>query len=102
MEIEGLSCLEALRSGAVPVIAEGPQVATSQFALDEHSKFPVKDARALAERIDWWIEHPQERARMSLKYAESVKDYDITKSTDAIIKMYRDAIEQNSKILQKN
>lgn len=98
VEIEGLSCLEALRSGAVPVIAEGPQVATSQFALDEHSKFPVKDAKALAERIDWWIEHPQERARMSLKYAESVKDYDISKSTDAIIKMYQDAIEQTRRL----
>lgn len=93
VEVEGLSCLEALRSGAVPVIAQGPQVATSQFALDERSKFPVKDAKALAERIDWWIEHPQERAQMSLRYAESVKKYDISNSTDAIIKMYQDAME---------
>lgn len=93
VEVEGLSCLEALRSGAVPVIAEGPQVATSLFALDARSRFPVKDARALAERIDWWIEHPEERAEMSPRYAESVWKYEISKSTDAIIKMYKDAME---------
>ena len=92
VEVEGLSCLEAIRCGAVPVIAEGPLVATSQFALDDRSKFPVRNASVLAEKIDWWIEHPEERQRMSGLYAESVSRYDIELSTDAIIRMYEDAM----------
>ena len=91
VEVEGLSCLEAIRGGVVPVIAEGRQVATSQFALDERSIYPVHDSRTLAEKIDWWIEHPEERERMSKVYADSVSKYDIALSTDAIIKMYSDA-----------
>lgn len=74
VEVEGLSCVEALREGIVPVIAKGRLTATSQFALDERSIFPVFDAKALAEKIDWWIEHREEHDRMRKLYAESVKN----------------------------
>lgn len=93
VEVEGLSCLEAMRCGAVPVIAKGHLVATSQFALDERSIFPAGDAKALAEKIDWWIEHPQERDKMSAEYAASAKKYDIRHSTDKMIQMYEDALK---------
>ena len=79
--------------GVVPVIAEGRLTATSQFALDSRSLFPESDARALAERIDWWIEHPEERIEMGKQYAESVKKYDAKKATDEMIQMYKDSIE---------
>lgn len=91
VEVEGLSCVEALREGAVPVIAKGPVTATSQFALDERSIFPQRDEKALAQRIDWWIEHPEERERMGIEYARSVKKYDLKLSTQAIIEMYKKA-----------
>ena len=92
VEVEGLSCLEAIQQGAVPVIASCDLSATAQFALDEHSLFPVSDYKALAERIDWWIEHPEKRLSMSQPYAESVKKYDVKESTRNIIKMYEDAL----------
>lgn len=89
VEIEGLSCIEAIREGVVPIIAEGPYTATSQFALDERSRFPVKDAKTLAERIDWWIEHPQEHARMRPEYVKSLEAYDERKTTEAMIDLYQ-------------
>lgn len=92
VEVEGLGCLEAIREGVVPIISQGPLVATSQFALCENSLFPRGDARALAERIDWWIEHPEERERMSLEYAKFACNYDVSKSIDKIIEMYKTAI----------
>ncbi len=92
VEVEGLSCVEALRYGVVPIIAEGPLSATSQFALDSRSTFPVFDAKALASRIDWWIEHPEERDRMSAAYKDSVSRYDQKRCTLELIQMYRDAI----------
>lgn len=91
-EVEGLSCLESIKEGLVPVIAEGPLTATSQFALDGRSVFPAQDARTLAEKIDWWIEHPDEHDVMSLAYAASAEKYDIRKSTSAMIGMYRKAL----------
>lgn len=92
IEVEGLSCLEAIQQGLVPVIAKGKLSATSQFALDEHSIFPISDYRALAERIDWWIEHPDHRRVMSRLYAESVEKYSAEESTRKIVEMYEKAL----------
>lgn len=96
VEVEGLSALEALQQAVVPVIAEGGLSATSQFALDGRSLFPTGDAEALAKRIDYWLEHPEERESMGWKYAESTENYDIGKSIAALIDMFRQAKESSS------
>ena len=93
IEVEGLSCLEAIQQGTVPVIAKNRLSATHQFALCEQSLYPGGDARQLARRIDWWIEHPEEHREMSRRYAESVKRYDINDSTRQIIHMYEEALQ---------
>jgi glycosyltransferase involved in cell wall biosynthesis len=93
VEVEGLSCLEATREGIVPVIGEGDLIGTSVFALCPESLYPACDSRALAERIDWWIEHPEERNRMAQRYADAARAYDIKDSIDALVRMFQDAID---------
>ena len=94
VEVEGLSCVEAIAEGVVPVIAEGRFTAASQFALDERSLFSASDSRILAQKIDWWIEHPEERLRMERSYAESAVRYAAADSTKEIIRMYEGAISR--------
>jgi len=94
VEVEGLSALEALQQGVVPIIAEGELTATSQFALDDRSLFPTKDSKSLAECIDYWLDNPKEREIMGQKYAESTEEYDIHKSIDALIDMFHMAVEK--------
>lgn len=67
-EIEAIACLEAIACGLVPVIANSPDCATKNFALDEHCLFKVNDSADLASRIDWFIEHPEEKAALRDKY----------------------------------
>lgn len=98
VEVEGLGCLEAIRDGVVPIISQGPLVATSQFALTKRSLFPMRDVKALAERIDWWIEHPQERQAMSLEYAKSARGYDVMDSINQLIEMYKTSIAKSCQI----
>ena len=93
-EIEAMSCMEAFACGLVPVIADSPRSATPQFALDERSLFPAGDSDALAQRIDWWIEHPEERKDMELRYAEHAKQYALEKSIQQTEEMFRMAIEE--------
>ena len=88
IEVEGLSALEALQQAVTPIFADGDLTATAQFALDERSVFPAKDPRALAARIDYWLDHPEERAKMGPLYAESTEQYDIHKSIEALIAMF--------------
>ena len=94
IEVEGLSIMEAMQQGVVPVIAEGKCTGTSQFALDERSRFPEKDPKALAERIDYWLAHPEERWQMGFRYAESMKDYDIAKSAQGLIEIFEKACKE--------
>lgn len=91
VEVEGLSALEAMQQAVVPIIAEAPLSATSQFALDSRSLFPAGDPKALAERIDYWLDHPEELEEMRWQYAESVKQYRIDKSIAALIEMFHQA-----------
>ena len=70
IEIEAIACVEALACGLVPVIADSPRSATRAFALDERSLFKNLDVDDLAARIDYWIEHPAERAEASRRYAD--------------------------------
>ena len=94
VEVEGLSCLEALREGTVPVITQGDLIGTSVFALCPESLYPVYDSKALAERIDWWIEHPEKRNEMAQRYADSARNYDNDKTVEALISMFRQALER--------
>ncbi|MET0018229.1 glycosyltransferase [Oscillibacter sp.] len=93
-EIEAMSCMEAFACGLVPVIAQSPRSATPQFALDERSLFPAGDSAALARRIDYWLEHPEERGEMEKRYAESAADYSLENSILHTEEMFRMAIHE--------
>ena len=94
IEVEGLSIMEAMQQGAVPIIAKGPHTGTSQFALSDRCVFQQKNDKELAQKIDWWLSHPKERWEEGKRYAESMKQYDIDKSAQALIQMFEAAIAE--------
>ncbi len=94
IEVEGLSIMEAMQQAVVPVIAVGPYSGTSQFALDSRSRFPEKNPEALAQRIDYWLNHPRERWEMGHRYARHIAQYDINNSVRQLIAMFQAAIDQ--------
>lgn len=97
VELESLSVLEALACGAVPVIAQSPLSAASQFALHARSLFPARDVRMLAEQIDWWCDHPEVHAEYSSRYAQMVREeYSLSASVDAFLAMAESAIATQS------
>ena len=69
IEIKGISCMEAFCAGLLPVISDSKKSASVQFALCDESLFCAGDAGELAERIDYWIEHEEERRAMGEAYA---------------------------------
>ena len=89
--------MEAIQIGIVPIIAEGKHTATSQFALSEMSKFKERDPKDLAAKIDYWLEHPQERKAEANKYIGLGEKYNIDYSIKQIIKMYEDVLENHKK-----
>ena len=96
-EIEAMSCMEAFAGGLVPVIANSDCSATPQFALDNRSLFVAGDSADLARKIDYWIEHEDERREMEYKYAELGKKYNIDSCVSQTEEMFRQAIEENAR-----
>lgn len=84
--------IEAIACGLVPVIAESKLSATKQFALDKSSFFPDGMVGALAKRIEYWYEHPAERAAMGGRYAAFAKKYSLSDSLSMAEQMFADAI----------
>jgi glycosyltransferase involved in cell wall biosynthesis/1-acyl-sn-glycerol-3-phosphate acyltransferase len=103
-EIEGISCLEAISCGKVPIISDSKKSAASQFALDGRSLFKKGNYRDLCAKMEYWIEHPAERERMEAKYAELGKKYHISHSIDKIEKMFDDAVKgyRTEKMIRKD
>ena len=89
IEVEGLSCLEVLRHGVVPVIAHSPLTATSQFALDAHSRFKARDPKALARAIDYWLSDNGRRQTEAQKYLNIGAHYDINDCVSRLELVYR-------------
>ncbi len=92
VEIEAISCLEAISCGLVPIISDSPRSATNAFALSEHNLFRAGDARSLAEKIDFMIEHPEERNALREQYRGYAENFRISRCIDRMEDMFRDAI----------
>ena len=93
IEIEGISCIEAISCGQVPIISNSPRSATRQFALNDKCLFEAGDAKDLAKKIDYFIEHPEEKQALKQKYIEYSKEFAIKTCIDQMEQMLKDAID---------
>ena len=74
IEIEAIACMEALACGQVPIISDSERSATKKFALDERNLFKNKDPQDLADKIDYFIEHPEAIEDYRSRYAGIVAE----------------------------
>lgn len=95
IEIEAISCMEAFSCGLVPVICDSPKSATTRFALDERCLFRPDDSDDLAAKIDYWIEHPEEKAALSGRYIRYAEDFRVDRSAEQMERMFLEAIEEH-------
>ena len=99
MESEAISCIEAFATSLVPIIANSEVSATPQFALDGRSLFLPGNPKDLARAIDYWIEHPEEKAQMEEEYAEFAKNYSLEKSVAEFEKMLQEAVDEHETMI---
>lgn len=97
IEIEAISCLEAISCGLVPVISNSKRSATRFFALDNRNHFRCNDSRNLAAKIDYWITHPKEKAECSKNYCDYAKQFDFDLCMDKMEQMLKDVIDAKRK-----
>ena len=74
IEAEGISCLEAITCGVVPIINDSSRCATKSYALTPENTFVDNDSDDLAAKIDWWIEHRPEYLDVRQRYIQMAGD----------------------------
>jgi 1,2-diacylglycerol 3-alpha-glucosyltransferase len=97
VEIEAISCVEAIACGLVPVISNSRKSATPLFALDPRSLFEAGNVVDLANRLDYWIGNNAERARMSQAYAQSAVAYRLDNCLDKMEAMFQEVIQNGGR-----
>ncbi len=92
-ESEGIACIEAFACGAVPLISDAVLCATNSFSLDnDHCTFKHGNHKDLSKHIDWFIEHPSEKATLSKRYIDYAKGFALPKQVDRMELMLQEAI----------
>jgi 1,2-diacylglycerol 3-alpha-glucosyltransferase len=94
-EIEGIACTEAFSCGLVPVISDSKLSATNGFALDSRCLFRCNDPRDLAAKIDYFIEHPEEKSDLSKKYVEFAKKFTLSEEVAKFNGFLEDAVREH-------
>ena len=93
-EIEAISCIEAIATGLVPVIAKSTQSATKQFALDERSLFEAGNTEELKNKIDYWLDNAEEKQKMEKEYAKFAENFKIENSIHKMEEMFKEEIAE--------
>ena len=97
VEIEAISCLEGIACGMIPVIADSKKSATKKFALDDRCLYQSRNIDDLTKHIDYWIEHPEEKEALRLKYNDFIKQFDFEKCMDSMERMLVEVKENYQK-----
>lgn len=93
IEVEGMTAIEAIACGCVPIVSDSPKSATSQFAVHENSIFKHGNYKDLRDKIDWWIEHPDKLKAEKQVVAKHAEKFKVERSMDYYIYMFEKAIE---------
>lgn len=97
IEIEAISCLEAISCGLVPVISDSERSATKYFAIGEDNLFRVNDPEDLARKMDFWLSHPEEKERCRNEYAGFASTVDQLACMNRMEQMLLDAASGGTK-----
>lgn len=90
IDLESISCLEAISCGALPLLSDSPRAAVSEYSRDSHCIFHYYSPQDLANHIDWFIEHPKEAQEIKAKYKDFGKNYNLSMCMEKMEKMFED------------
>lgn len=95
VEVESLSCLEAVGCGLPCLIGNSPNSAASQFAQDDRFIFEMDNADDLAAQIDYWYENRDKLPGIKKTILRTAKMYRLNRCIDLIEAFYNDVVNHD-------
>ena len=84
VELESIACLEAIVTGLVPIICNSKRSAARFFAQDERCLYRRWDSEDLKNKIEYFMDNPEELDRCREKYR---KQANVSRLTECMKKM---------------
>lgn len=97
VELESLSCLEAIGCGLPCLIGDSPNSAAPMFAHDENFLFEMDNADDLAAKIDYWYEKREELKDMKDDTLFLAERFRFDHCIDEMEQFYKDIITEGGK-----
>lgn len=94
VELEGISCIEAIACGKLTIVSSSKKSATRGYAVSDRCVFKNRDAKDLSRVIDYWIDHPSEKAKCEERYLLSSKAYDQEKCMEKMERMIKEVYNE--------
>jgi len=94
IDIEPLSALEAMACGLTPVLSDSKRSSVRYFALDKRNLFRHNSKKDLAQTIDYWLSHPEEKKANRERYLAYVQQFDFQTSMNRMEEMYLKTIAE--------
>ena len=95
VELEGIACLEACVCGLVPIVSDSSRAATKSFALTEKNVFKNRDYIDLKNKIEFFIEHPDEKLLIKNQYLNYGKTFDIDDCMTKMEEMFKEVLKSS-------
>jgi len=90
VELESLSCLEAIGCGLPCLIGDSEYSAAPQFALDDRFLFRKDNADDLARKLDYWYENRDELRASRAKVLDMAEYYRFERCLDRMEAIYEE------------
>lgn len=94
-EDESLSILEAIAGGLIPIISDSEGYG-KEYILTNNNVFKKDNCKDLAKKIDFWIEHENERKKNRCIYSEFIKKFNLESCMSKIEEMFIDIIKNHN------
>ncbi|MBB6478888.1 glycosyltransferase [Spirochaeta isovalerica] len=102
VELESLSCLEAIGCGLPCLIGNSPYSAAPQFALDDNFIFEMDDADSLARRIDYLYENRESLKNRKKDVLQMAENFRFKKCVDQMEDLYTEILGSPVNIKDKD
>ena len=97
VELESIACLEAIVTGLVPIICNSKRSAARFFARDERCLYRKWDSEDLKNKIDYFIENPEELEACRMKYKKEANVSRLSSCMKEMEEMLEEAASTNAK-----